>query len=201
MSWKLAGISLLGLALGLGGSTPAAAAQNTPRVSLQTSMGEIVLELDREHAPATVDNFLRYVREKHYDGMVFYRVVPRFVIQAGSYDAQGNHRQTRDPIPLEANNHLSNTRGSVAMARQDEPNSATAEFFIDLSDLKGLDQQADDMENKTGYAVFGHVVGGMDVVDAIAQVPLGGNGPFAGAAPTTPIVIQKAAILDAAPPP
>jgi cyclophilin family peptidyl-prolyl cis-trans isomerase len=172
-----------------------------PRVSFQTSMGEIVLELDREHAPATVDNFLRYAREGHYDGMVFYRVVPRFVIQAGSYDAKGNHRPTHDPIPLEANNKLSNTRGSVAMARQDEPNSATAEFFIDLSDLKGLDQAPDDSENKTGYAVFGHVVGGMDVVDAIAQVPLGGDGPFPAAAPTTPITIQKVTIIEGAAPP
>ncbi len=160
-------------------------------------MGEIILELDREHAPASVDNFLRYVQEGHYDGTVFYRVVPRFVIQAGSYNADGSHRPTRDPIPLEANNRLSNTRGSVAMARNDEPNSATAEFFIDLSDLKGLDQQADDMDNKTGYAVFGHVVGGMDVVDAIAQVPLGGVGPFAASAPTTPVVIQRVTVVAA----
>src|SRR6185503_14475795 len=139
-------------------ATPALAQEALPKVSLMTSMGEIVLELDRERAPATVESFLRYVREGHFDNTIFYRVVPRFVIQAGSVGPDGNGRPVHDPTPLEANNGLSNTRGTITMARDDNPNSATAEFFINLVDNKGLDHAADDMENKTGYTVFGHVV-------------------------------------------
>ncbi len=167
-----------------------------PRVSLTTSMGVIVLELDRVHAPATVKSFLQYVMDGHFDNTLFYRVVPRFVIQAGSVGADGIGRPVHDASPLEANNGLSNKRGAVALARDDEPNSATAEFFIDLVDNPGLDRRADDTENKTGFTVFGHVLDGMNVVDAIAAVPLGGGqGPFPNAAPLTPIVIQKAVVL------
>src|SRR6266446_4830049 len=166
------------------------------RVSLTTSLGVIVLELDRVHAPATVQSFLRYVMDGHFDNTLFYRVVPRFVIQAGSVGPDGNGRPVHDSSPLEANNGLSNKRGAVALARDDEPNSATAEFFIDLVDNPGLDRRADDTENKTGFTVFGHVLDGMNVVDAIAAVPLGGGqGPFPNAAPLTPVVIQKAVVL------
>ena len=161
-----------------------------------TSMGEIIVELDRAHAPATVASFLRYVTEGHFDDTIFYRVVPRFVIQAGSVGSNGNGRPVHEPSPLEANNGLSNTRGAITMARDNDPNSATAEFFINLVDNRGLDHAADDMENKTGYTVFGHVVNGMNVVDAIAAVPLGGGqGPFPAAAPLTPVVIQKVTIV------
>jgi len=185
---------------------PAASAQPGlpdlfPRVSFMTSMGEIVMELDRVHAPASVQSFLRYVMEGHFDDTVFYRVAPRFVIQAGSVDANGNGKQVHDPSRLEANNGLSNVRGAVALARENEPNSATAEFFINLVDNRALDHQPGDMENKTGYTVFAHVVTGMDVVDAIAMVQLGGgHGPFPDAAPLTPIVIQKVTIVGAGPP-
>jgi cyclophilin family peptidyl-prolyl cis-trans isomerase len=169
----------------------------TPTVTIQTSMGDIVLELDREHTPATVDNFLRYAKEGHFDGTVFYRVVPGFVIQAGSYDAMGKPRQVHDPIPLETANAQSNLRGTIAMGHGDDPNSARAEFFINLADTKGLDRQPDDMDNKTGFAAFGHVIGGMDVVDAISMVPLGGGiGPFGDAAPVTPVIIQKVMIAN-----
>lgn len=173
----------------------AARADDAPKVLIATSMGDITLQLDRTHAPLTVDNFLRYVNEGHFEGTVVYRVVPGFVIQAGSWDANVQARPAHDPIPLEANNGLSNVRGSVAMARGDAPASATAEFFIDLADNSALDQQASDTGNTTGYAVFGQVIAGMDVVDRIAAVPLGDHGPMPGAAPIDPIVIRKVSVL------
>ena len=179
----------------LAASATLAAEDAAPKVSFQTSLGEIIFELDREHAPVTVANFLGYVREGHFDGTVFYRVVPGFVIQAGSFDAEGKPRGVHDPIPLETATTSSNARGTMAMGHGDDPNSARAEFFINLADNKAIDRQPDDFENKTGFAVFGHVVTGMDVVDAIAALPLGGPGPFPGAAPLTPVVIQKASVL------
>jgi cyclophilin family peptidyl-prolyl cis-trans isomerase len=154
-----------------------------------------VIDLDREHAPQTVDNFVRYAKEGHYDGTVFYRVVPGFVIQAGSYDAMGKPRGIHEGIPLESGTAQSNLRGTITSAHGDEPNSGRAEFFINLADNKGLDRQPDDMENKTGFAAFGKVTEGMDVVDAISKVQLGGGiGPFGDAAPAMPVVIQKVTI-------
>ena len=177
----------------------AAAPASGPRVLISTSMGDITLELDTVHAPITTANFLRYVKEGHYDGTVVYRVVPGFVIQAGSWDADVHARPVHEPIALEANNGLGNVRGAVAMARL-EPNSATAEFFIDLVDNASLDHQPSDTANTTGYAVFAHVVSGMDVVDKIAGVPLGDHGPMPGAAPVDPITISKVSVLpDASP--
>jgi cyclophilin family peptidyl-prolyl cis-trans isomerase len=165
------------------------------RAVMETSMGNIVVELDAEHAPATVANFVRYAREGHFDGTIFYRVVPGFVIQAGSVDAKGQSRSGHDPIPLETANAASNIRGTIAMARADEPASASAEFFINLGDNSPLDHQPDDHDNKTGYAVFGHVVEGLDVVDRIASVPLmGGIGPFPDAAPAMPVTIVRVTV-------
>jgi cyclophilin family peptidyl-prolyl cis-trans isomerase len=182
-----------------GDTTPPPAAATGPRVLIATSMGDITLQLDAVHAPVTAANFLRYVKEGHYDGTVVYRVVPGFVIQAGSWDADVHARPVHEPIALEANNGLGNVRGAVAMARLD-PNSATAEFFIDLADNAALDHQASDTANSTGYAVFAHVVSGMDVVDKIAGVPLGDHGPMPGAAPVDPITITKVTVLpDTAP--
>lgn len=175
-------------------SSGAAAQEGSPRVLLQTNMGDITLELDRAHAPVTADNLLRYVAEKRFDGIRFYRVVSQFVIQAGLFGG-GNGAAPRDPIPLEANNGLSNLRGSVAMAHGDDPNSGGSEFFIDLGDNRVLDRAVDDQENKTGYAVFAHVVDGMDVVDRIAAVPVGGDGAFAGSVPLTPVIVTKAAVI------
>jgi cyclophilin family peptidyl-prolyl cis-trans isomerase len=204
MKWILAfaGTMLAGGAAFGQAPPPAAAPVAAPaataapvRVSIQTSLGDITLELDRTHAPVTVDNFLRYVNEGHFDGTIVYRVVPGFVIQAGSYEPDLHPRPVHDPIALEANNGLSNVRGSVAMAREDDPNTATAEFFIDLVDNTRLDHHADDTGNTTGYTVFGHVVSGMDVVDRMAAVPLGDHGPMPGAAPVEPIVINKASVL------
>jgi len=178
----------------------AARADDAPRVVIETSLGDITLQLDHVRAPLTVDNFLRYVNEGHFDGTAVYRVVPGFVIQAGSWDADVHARPAHDPIALEANNGLSNVRGSIAMARGDDPASATADFFIDLVDNPALDHQATDGGNSTGYAVFGKVIFGMDVVDKIAAVPLGDHGPMPGAAPIDPIVIRKVSLLPATQP-
>ncbi|MGH6877157.1 MAG: peptidylprolyl isomerase, partial [Rhizomicrobium sp.] len=171
----------------------------SPDVLIQTSLGDITVALDRAHAPKTVDNFLRYASEGHYDGTLVYRVVPGFVIQAGSYDSATNTRPVHDPIPLEAGNGLSNVRGAIAMARESDPNSATAEFFIDLADNPRLDRLPDDGDGTTGYAVFGHVVTGMEVVDKIAAVPLGPGGPMPGAWPVDPVKIEKVSIIAGAP--
>ena len=167
---------------------------------VETSLGTIVIALDRAHAPATVDNFIRYAKEGHFDGTVVYRVVPGFVIQAGSFEADGKARDVHAPIALESGS--SNVRGAVAMARNaDVPASATAEFFIDLDDnSSGLDAKPGETPGTTGYAVFGHVSAGMDVVDKIAATPLaGGKGPFPDAAPATPVVITKVTVSEAAP--
>lgn len=165
-------------------------------VTFDTSLGSFTIALDAAHAPKTVANFLRYVREKHYDGTVFYRVVPDFVVQAGSYSADGSARETHVPIPLETSSGLKNLRGTVAMARGGEPATATAEFFINLSDNDSLDPIAGTAPNTTGYAVFGKVVEGMSVVDAIARVQLGGGkGPFPpDASPLLPVTINKAVV-------
>jgi cyclophilin family peptidyl-prolyl cis-trans isomerase len=171
----------------------AADAPAGPKVRIATSLGDITLQLDPVHAPATVANFLRYAKEGHFDGTVVYRVVPGFVIQAGSWDADVHFRAVHDPIPLEAG--VANLRGTVAMARADEPASATAEFFINLADNPALDRAASDSTGTTGYAVFAQVVAGMDVVDKIAGVALGDHGPMPGAAPVDPITIVKVSIL------
>src|SRR5579871_1687057 len=124
-----------------------------PEVLISTSMGDITLALDPAHAPLSVANFLRYVKEGHFDGTLVYRVAPGFVIQAGSFDSATTSRPVHDPIPLEAGNDLGNKRGTVSMARQTEPDSATAEFFINLADNANLDRQPGDAEGMTGYAV------------------------------------------------
>jgi cyclophilin family peptidyl-prolyl cis-trans isomerase len=178
-------------------AAPPAPQEPPPRVSLQTSMGQIMLELNRERAPLTVANFLRYVTEGHFNNTVIYRVVPRFVIQGGSVGSNGNGKPVHEPIPLEANNGLPNLRGTITMARSSEPASATAEFFINLVDNPGLNQEANDTENRTGYAVFGRVVSGMETVDLITQLPLGGGyGPFPQNAPLIPVIVRSATIVD-----
>jgi len=167
-----------------------------PQILISTSMGDITLQLDSVRAPKSVANVLRYVKEKHYDNTAFYRVAKGFVIQMGSWDAQGKPRGIHPgPVPLEANNGLSNLHGSVAMARAEAPDSATAEFFINLDDNVRLDHKAEDTGNTTGYAVFGQVISGLDVVDAIGQVPTGDNGPMPGQAPVTPVVVKKVTLL------
>ena len=166
------------------------------RLLISTSMGDITLQLDSVRAPKSVANILRYVKEKHYDGTVFYRVAKGFVIQMGSWEANGKGRGIHPgPVPLESNNGLSNLRGTVALGREEAPDTAKAEFYINLADNTPLDHKADDLGANTGYAVFGQVTSGMDVVDAISQVPTGDNGPMPGQAPITPIIVKKVSLL------
>ena len=159
------------------------------KVRLATSAGDIVLELDKEKAPQTVDNFMRYVKAGHYDGTVFHRVIDNFMIQGGGMTADLKPRPTLSPIPLESKNGLTNQRGTVAMARTMVPDSATAQFFINVRDNAALD--AANSRDGHGYAVFGRVVEGMDVVDKIRVVAVGNQGPYQNV-PSTPVVIRKA---------
>ncbi len=168
----------------------------TPRVVLETTAGNIVMELDRERAPATVENFLLHVRSKFYDGLVFHRVEAAFVIQAGSVTAEMNKRTSSvQPIQSEADNGLRNEQGTVAMARTDYPHSATSEFFINLVDNTAkLDFRDAGSWQGWGYAVFGRVVDGMDVVAAIGRVPVRPRGEHR-AMPVEPVVIRRASIV------
>ena len=173
-----------------------AAAQNAPpKVTFQTSLGNFVVEMDPQRAPKTVENFLRYVREGFYSGIVFHRIVPGLIVQAGGYDAQGNRRNVHDPIALETASAASNIRGTIAMARTSFPDSASSQFFINLDDNLQFDRAPNDPGNLSGYAVFGRVIDGMAVVDAIAMVQLGGGvGPIPEASPRTPVVIQRVTV-------
>ena len=161
------------------------------KVRLATTEGDIVLELDRARAPQTVDNFLGYVRSGHFDGTIFHRVIPGFMIQGGGFTPDMTQKPTRPPIPLESRNGLSNARGTVAMARTVVPNSATAQFFINARDNDFLD--AAKSRDGNGYAVFGKVAAGMDVVDKIQNVPTGTKGPHQNV-PNTPVIITKATL-------
>ena len=181
----------LGLAAGALATTGAAYAQSLQKVRLATSMGDIVLELDKDKAPKTVDNFVQYVKAGHYDGTVFHRVIPDFMVQGGGMKPDMSEKPTRAPIPLESRNGLSNVRGSVAMARTMVPNSATAQFFINLKDNSFLDQP--NARDGEGYAVFGKVVDGMDVVDKIKTVATGNKGPHQNV-PLQPVIIKKATL-------
>lgn len=147
--------------------TPAQPAKGAPRVRLETSKGVIVVELEAEKAPRTVANFLRYVRSGFYAGTIFHRVIPGFVVQGGGFTPGLNQKNTRDPIKSEADNGLKNARGTIAMARTSDPDSATSQFYFNLADNRQLDHS----DTNPGYTVFGRVLEGMDVVDRIAAVP------------------------------
>ncbi len=174
---------VMGLPLG-------ATAADAPKVKLSTSAGDIVVELYPDKAPKSVDNFLQYVREKHYDGTVFHRVMDGFMIQGGGFTADLQQKPTRAPIPLEASNGLKNDRGTLAMARTADPNSATAQFFINVVNNAPLNAPNPDGH---GYTVFGKVVTGMDVVDKIKGVAVGNQGPYQNV-PKTPVTILKATL-------
>jgi len=161
------------------------------KVRLATSLGDIVVELDAEKAPKTVDNFLQYVKAGHYDGTIFHRVIENFMIQGGGMKPDMSEKATRAPIPLESRSGLSNVRGTLAMARTMDPNSATAQFFINVKDNAFLDQP--NARDGNGYAVFGKVVAGMDVVDKIKVVPVADKGGHQNV-PTTPVTIKKATL-------
>lgn len=191
----------LALCLGLF-SMQASQAQDTPKtagapqVKFVTNMGEFVAEVYPDKAPKTVENFLQYVRDKHYEGTIFHRVIPNFMIQGGGYDARYTERQTRAPVVHEGLEALSkggprNTVGTLAMARTNVPNSATAQFFINVVDNGFLDPNP----QQPGYTVFGKVVSGMDVVNRIRATPTSFGGPFPTDVPRTQVVIKSATVL------
>jgi peptidyl-prolyl cis-trans isomerase A (cyclophilin A) len=190
-------LSLAGAALATA-SLGAHANADKPRVRLQTNQGVIVLELDAKAAPKTVANFLQYVRDKHYDGTIFHRVIGNFMIQGGGFTPQFQQKPTRAGIAHEgqqalANGAPRNTVGTIAMARTQDPNSATAQFFINVVDNAFLDYRAPTMQGY-GYVAFGTVVEGMDVVNAIRSVATGAAGPFPSDVPKVPVVIQTATL-------
>ncbi len=206
-NWRSAALSLvLFLIAGCGGAgeeetaesaagqpppLPPDIANPTPRVVLETNKGRIVLELDRERAPQTVENILYHVENRFYDGLTFHRVRPDFMIQGGGFTGELAQRQSpRPPVRNEANNGLKNLRGTVAMARTPEPHSASTQFFINLVDNPQLDFTAE-TQRGWGYAVFGKVVEGMDVVDEIAKVSTEQRGTHE-AVPLQPIIIERA---------
>ncbi len=161
------------------------------KVKLATTAGDIVVELDPQKAPKTTANFLDYVRTNHYNGTVFHRVIPSFMIQGGGMGPNMKEKPTRPPIPLESRNGLSNVRGAVAMARTGDPNSATAQFFINVQDNLRLD--ASNAADGNGYAVFGKVVSGMDIVDKIRAMPTTSKGMYDDV-PQTPVIIRSATV-------
>ena len=177
---------------------PAASASETtaPRVKFTTNYGDFVVELYPDIAPKTVENFLQYVRDKHYDGTIFHRVISNFMIQGGGFDQRFMERPTRAPVMHEGREALArggprNTVGTLAMARTNAPHSATAQFFINVVDNGFLDPTA----QQWGYTTFGKVVSGMDVVNKIRSIPTGFGGPFSSDVPLKPAIIQSAVAL------
>ena len=164
------------------------------KVTMETSMGTITLELDDAKAPVTVANFVQYAKDGHYDGTIFHRVIDGFMVQGGGFTKDMNQKETREPIRNEAMNGLKNLRGTIAMARTMVVDSATSQFFINLVDNAFLDFQNPTPQG-FGYAVFGKVVDGMDVVDQIAKVKTGFSGPHQNV-PEEAIVIKKVAVGD-----
>ena len=162
------------------------------KVKLATSMGDIVIELAPDKSPKTVANFVQYVKAGHYNGVVFHRVIDGFMIQTGGFSPDMQEKPTRAAIPLESRNGLSNLRGSIAMARTSVPDSASAQFFINVGDNLNLD--AAKSQDGNGYAVFGKVVEGMDVVDKIKTVPVGNQAGHQNV-PKQPVTIQQATLI------
>ena len=183
MNFKFAALLTVGLML-----TSAVSAQT---VKLTTTQGDIRIALDAAKAPKSVANFVQYVKAGHYNGVIFHRVIENFMIQTGGFNAKLDQKPTKAPIPLESRNGLLNVRGSVAMARTGDPNSATAQFFINTVDNAMLD--AENSRDGNGYAVFGQVIEGMDVVDKIRALPTGSVGPHQNM-PLTAVLITKAIV-------
>jgi peptidyl-prolyl cis-trans isomerase B (cyclophilin B) len=180
------------LLVGLSAAIVGAAEGGNPVVLMKTSMGDIKIELDKGKAPITTENFIMYVNKKFYDGTIFHRVIPNFMIQGGGFDKDMNQKKTEAPIKNEAGNGLKNTTGTVAMARTSDPNSATAQFFINTKDNAFLDHRDDSVQGM-GYAVFGKVVDGMDVVKKIEAVQTTTKMPHQNV-PVTPVVIESVVV-------
>lgn len=165
-----------------------------PTVIIHTSKGDIKLELYEDQAPISVKNFLDYARKGHYDGTIFHRVIPGFMIQGGGFDAELEQKPTDAPIKNEADNGLSNQRGTIAMARTNDPDSATSQFYINVVDNASLDHRGKQSGRTWGYAVFGRVIEGMDVVDEIRFVETEARGPHQDV-PVEPVVIESVEVL------
>ena len=191
-SRMLAAAAAIWLAAGMP-ATQADGDTSNPRVLMKTTDGEITIELFADKSPVTVDNFLGYVDAGHYDGTVFHRVIPNFMIQGGGFDSDMRQKATNDPITNEANNGLKNDRGTIAMARTMDPHSATAQFFINVSDNDFLNFSGENMQG-WGYAVFGRVVEGEDVLDKIRVVPTGSKAGHQDV-PNDPIVIESVTVV------
>ncbi|MDO9063694.1 MAG: peptidylprolyl isomerase [Sulfuricella sp.] len=177
--------------VGLLASTGALAAN--PQVKMRTNLGEIVLELYPDKAPKTVANFLQYVNSGHYNGTVFHRTIQQFVIQGGGFTPDFQYKPTLAPVPNEAANGLRNERGTLAMARAYDPDSATAQFFINLDDNKFLNHHRPHPDYY-GYCVFGKVIKGMDIAKKIGALPTAAGGPFTADVPVEPVVIEEIAL-------
>jgi peptidyl-prolyl cis-trans isomerase B (cyclophilin B) len=173
--------------------SPTLADDMHPRVRINTTMGDIVLELDREKAPKSVANFIKYVQEGFYDGTIFHRVIDGFMVQGGGFTQDFQKKAANAPVENEANNGLKNLNGTVAMARTSDPHSATAQFFINVANNGFLDHRSPTPRG-WGYAVFGKVVEGMDVVDNIRRTATGPGGPFRKDVPRTPVVMEKVSL-------
>ena len=173
--------------------TPAGGLAADPQVDVRTNAGTIRLELYPAKAPKSVENFLQYVKDGHYNGTVFHRVIDGFMIQGGGFDKAYNQKPTRKPVENEAKNGLKNAVGTIAMARTNVPHSATAQFFINVKDNDFLNYPGQD---GWGYAVFGKVVDGMDVVMKIAKTPTGSGGPFRSDVPREPVVIESMTLVE-----
>jgi peptidyl-prolyl cis-trans isomerase B (cyclophilin B) len=195
MNLSLAAVVLVLAIVGSGSaSAQTPQAKTNPRVALDTSKGKIVLELYPDKAPATVKNFLDYVQAHQYDGVIFHRVIPDFMIQGGGFTADMKQKPTQAPIKNEADNGLRNERGTIAMARTGDPHSASAQWFINVADNRALDHTGKTQAG-WGYAVFGKVVEGMDVVNSIAGVRTTTKGMY-GDVPVEAIVIKKATVVN-----
>ncbi|WP_055124029.1 peptidylprolyl isomerase [Psychrobacter cibarius] len=164
-----------------------------PVVELDTNMGAIVIELNEEKAPKTVENFLNYVKSGHYDGTIFHRIIDGFMIQGGGMDAEMNEKATNAPVENEADNGLKNDAGTIAMARTQDPHSATSQFFVNVKDNDFLNHSGKNMQG-WGYTVFGKVTSGMDVIEKMRGVPTGRFGMHADV-PKEPVVIKSATII------
>jgi len=203
MSLNLSVLSRLGLALLLlaGPLVPASAQDATAtgpqRVRFETTMGAFTIEVDTARAPLTSASFLQYVRDGHYDGTIFHRVIGNFVVQGGGYLPDGTEKPVRAGVPNESGNGLSNRRGTVAVARTEDPHSGNAQFYLNVANNIALDPSP----SRWGYAVFGRVIEGMDVIDRIASVATGSRGPFPEETPLEPVVIGTARIVGEAVPP
>ena len=188
------GAAFLGALLVMLADTDPADAQAKPKVLFKTNMGDIAVELEPAKAPNTVANFLAYVKEGHYDGAIFHRVINNFMIQGGGFTEDFRRIPTKTPIQNEADKGLSNERGTIAMARTSDPHSATDQFFINLKFNGSLDHRAK-TDSGWGYTAFGRVTDGMNIVARIGLVKTGRNGPFDGDVPVEPVVIEKATVV------